>query len=140
MGALASIKQKHDVAEKVAELSKDAKIVLVETIVLHLMQTILKRCFFAPTLLVCEQPLQATNVHTTEAFGPVCTLMPYQNIEELADLVSRGEGSLVASVVKNNDENIEQIIQKLRLGMVVCMYSMQSQQKKVQVMVHHFHI
>lgn len=27
MGALASIKQKHDVAEKVAELSKDAKIV-----------------------------------------------------------------------------------------------------------------
>ena len=140
MGALASIKQKHDVAEKVAELNKDAKIVLVATIALHLMQIILKRRFFAPTLLVCEQPLQATNVHTTEAFGPVCTLMPYQNIEELADLVSRGEGSLVASVVKNNDENIEQIIQKLRLGMVVCMYSMQSQQKKVQVMVHHFHI
>ena len=27
MGALASIKQKHDVAEKVAELNKDAKIV-----------------------------------------------------------------------------------------------------------------
>lgn len=39
--------------------------------------------------------------------------MPYQNIKELADLVSRGEGSLVASVVKNNDENIEQIIQKI---------------------------
>ena len=88
-----------------------------------------EKVLFAPTLLVCEQPLQATNVHTTEAFGPVCTLMPYQNIEELADLVSRGEGSLVASVVKTTMKNIEQIIQKLRLGMAVCMYSMQSQQK-----------
>ncbi len=89
---------------------------------------------------MCEQPLQATNVHTTEAFGPVCTLMPYQNIEELADLVSRGEGSLVASVVKNNDENMSRLFKKLRLGMDVCMYLMQSQQKKVQVMVLHFRI
>ena len=100
MGALASIKQKHDVAEKSCRTQQRCKIVLVATIVLHLMQTILKKVLFAPTLLVCEQPLQATNIHTTEAFGPVCTLMPYQNIEELADLVSRGEGSLVASVVK----------------------------------------
>lgn len=103
------------------------------------MQIILKKALFAPTLLLCEQPLQATHVHTTEAFGPVCTLMPYNNIEELADLVSRGEGSLVASVVKNNDENIEQIIQ-LHLGMAVSMYSMQNRQKKVQDMVHHFRI
>jgi acyl-CoA reductase-like NAD-dependent aldehyde dehydrogenase len=64
--------------------------------------------------------------------------MPYQNIEELADLVARGEGSLVASVVKNNDENIERLFKKLRLGMVVCMYSMKNLPKKVQVMVHHF--
>lgn len=126
--------------KKLPNSAKMQKLFLVETIVLHLMQTILKKALFAPTLLVCEQPLQATNVHTTEAFGPVCTLMPYQNIKELADLVSRGEGSLVASVVKNNDENIEQIIQKLRLGMDVCMYLMQSQQKKVQVMVLHFRI
>ena len=126
--------------QKSCRTQQRCKIVLVATIALHLMQIILKRRFFAPTLLVCEQPLQATNVHTTEAFGPVCTLMPYQNIEELADLVSRGEGSLVASVVKNNDENIEQIIQKLHLGMAVYMYSMQSQQKKVQDMVLHFRI
>ena len=46
MGALASIKQKYDVAEKVAELSKDAKIVLVATIALHLMQIILKKALF----------------------------------------------------------------------------------------------
>ncbi len=100
--------------KKFAELSKDAKIVFGgnDSFTFNADHPE-KGAFFAPTLLVCEQPLQATNVHTTEAFGPVCTLMPYQNIEELADLVSRGEGSLVASVVKNNDENIEQIIQKI---------------------------
>ena len=74
-----------------------------------------EKVLFAPTYCYVSN-LQATHVHTTEAFGPVSTLMPYQNIEELADLVSRGEGSLVASVVKNNDENIEQIIQKLHLA------------------------
>ena len=88
----------------------------METIVLHLMQTILKKVLFAPTLLVCEQPLQATNVHTTEAFGPVCTLMPYQNIEELADLVSRGEGSLVASVVKTTMKILNRLFKNCALA------------------------
>ena len=98
-----------------------------------------EKVLFAPTLLVCEQPLQATNIHTTEAFGPVCTLMPYQNIEELADLVSRGEGSLVASVVKITMKILNRLFKNCALAWP-CMYSMQNRQKKVQVMVHHFHI
>ncbi|NIE95408.1 phenylacetic acid degradation bifunctional protein PaaZ [Acinetobacter sp. Tr-809] len=114
MGALASPKQKLDVANKVTELAKDAKIVFGGTTNLKFnTDTPEKGAFFPPTLLLCEQPLQATHVHITEAFGPVCTLMPYQSIDELADLVARGEGSLVASVVKNTHENIEQIIQKI---------------------------
>ncbi|PKF34856.1 phenylacetic acid degradation bifunctional protein PaaZ [Acinetobacter proteolyticus] len=114
MGALASPKQKLDVAAKVTELAKEAKIVLGDEITFKInADHPEKGAFFPPTLLLCEQPLQANLVHTTEAFGPVCTLMPYQSIDELADLVARGEGSLVASVVKNSDENIELIIQKI---------------------------
>ncbi|MEN5171246.1 phenylacetic acid degradation bifunctional protein PaaZ [Acinetobacter higginsii] len=114
MGALASPKQKLDVAAKVAELAKEAKIVFGDVTTFKInAEHPDKGAFFPPTLLLCEQPLQASLVHTTEAFGPVCTLMPYQSIDELADLVARGEGSLVASVVKNRDENIELIIQKI---------------------------
>ncbi|WEI18050.1 phenylacetic acid degradation bifunctional protein PaaZ [Acinetobacter proteolyticus] len=114
MGALASPKQKLDVAAKVAELAKEAKIVLGDEATFKINADHPdKGAFFPPTLLLCEQPLQASLVHTTEAFGPVCTLMPYQSIDELADLVARGEGSLVASVVKNRDENTELIIQKI---------------------------
>ena len=114
MGALASPKQKLDVAAKVAELAKEAKIVFGDEITFKInADHPEKGAFFPPTLLLCEQPLQANLVHTTEAFGPVCTLMPYQSIDGLADLVARGEGSLVASVIKNSDENIELIIQKI---------------------------
>lgn len=116
MGALASVKQKHDVAEKVEQLNQEAEIVFGS----HLRQDFNiqaenpeQGAFYPPTVLVCKSPSQATTIHQIEAFGPVVTLMPYANLQELADLVARGEGSLVASVVRNVDENVEQIIAKI---------------------------
>ena len=116
MGALASVKQKHDVADKVEQLSREAKIVFGG----HLIQDFKiaaehpeKGAFYPPTVLVCESPTTAKNIHQLEAFGPVVTLMPYSNQNELAQLVALGEGSLVASVVRNPDENIEQLIAKI---------------------------
>ncbi|WP_227548167.1 phenylacetic acid degradation bifunctional protein PaaZ [Acinetobacter guillouiae] len=116
MGALASVKQKHDVAEKVEQLNQEAEIVFGS----HLRQDFTiqaenpkQGAFYPPTVLVCKNPSQATTIHQIEAFGPVVTLMPYANLQELADLVARGEGSLVASVVRNADENVEQIIAKI---------------------------
>lgn len=116
MGALASIKQKYDVATKVEQLSQDAEIVFGS----HLrqdfnfqVQDTEKSACYPPTVLVCKTPTQAENIHKIEAFGPVVTLMPYSDIAQLADLVARGEGSLVASIVRNTDENIEQLLSKI---------------------------
>lgn len=55
--------------------------------------------FCAPTLLACEHPRDAAAVHQIEVFGPVSTLMPYDDIDEALDLAARGGGSLVATVV-----------------------------------------
>lgn len=116
MGALASVKQKHDVAAKVEQLSQEAEIVYGS----HLRQDVEiqlpnpeKAAFYPPAVLVCKQPSQAKNIHCIEAFGPVVTLMPYENSTQLADLVARGEGSLVASIVRNTDENIESLVAKI---------------------------
>ncbi len=116
MGALASVKQKHDVAERVEQLSQDAEIVFGS----HLRQDFSivaehpeNGAFYPPTVLVCKSPNEAQAIHQVEAFGPVVTLMPYHNLAELAQLVAKGEGSLVASVVRNADENVEQIIAKI---------------------------
>ena len=53
--------------------------------------------FMAPTLLRANDPAAAA-VHTVEAFGPVCTLVPYRTLDEAVDLVAAGGGSLVASL------------------------------------------
>ncbi|WP_422195624.1 phenylacetic acid degradation bifunctional protein PaaZ [Acinetobacter sp.] len=116
MGALASVKQKHDVAAKVEQLSQDAEIVfgshLRQDFILQV-QNAEKSACYPPTVLVCKAPAQAENIHEIEAFGPVVTLMPYTDLAQLADLVARGEGSLVASIVRNTDENIEQLLSKI---------------------------
>ena len=116
MGALVSIKQKHDVAAKVEQLNQDAEIVFGS----HLRQDFIlqvenpeKSACYPPTVLVCTVPEQAQNIHQVEAFGPVVTLMPYADLAQLADLVARGEGSLVASIIRNTDENIEQLLGKI---------------------------
>ena len=116
MGALASAKQKHDVAAKVEQLCQDAEIVFGS----HLRQDFTlqvqnpeKSACYPPTVLVCKAPTQAENIHKIEAFGPVVTLMPYSDLAQLADLVARGEGSLVASIVRNSDANIEQLLSKI---------------------------
>ena len=116
MGALASVKQKHDVAAKVEQLSQDAEIVFGS----HLRQDFIlqvenseKSACYPPTVLVCTAPEQAQHIHKVEAFGPVVTLMPYTDLAQLAELVARGEGSLVASIVRNSDENIEHLLSKI---------------------------
>lgn len=51
-----------------------------------------KACFVQPTLLVCDQPSAATAVHEVEVFGPVATLMPYDDVEQAGALARRGGG------------------------------------------------
>ncbi len=55
--------------------------------------------FFPPTLLYCAHPLEHAAPHEVEAFGPVNTVMPYQDLDEAIQLARMGRGSLVGSLV-----------------------------------------
>jgi len=55
--------------------------------------------FFPPTLLLARNPLTNDAVHDVEAFGPVSTLMAYDDFDEALALAARGKGSLVGSLV-----------------------------------------
>ncbi len=57
-----------------------------------------KGAFLAPTLLFCRDTSAATAIHEVEAFGPVCTLVPYKDADDAITLARRGGGSLVSSV------------------------------------------
>ncbi|MBB5205126.1 oxepin-CoA hydrolase/3-oxo-5,6-dehydrosuberyl-CoA semialdehyde dehydrogenase [Inhella inkyongensis] len=100
MGALASHAQQADVMEKVALLAQGNQVLLGAGDGFRPKgEGTLNGAFFAPTLLRCDNPLHNPNVHNVEAFGPVSTLMPYDDFEEGLHLATLGRGSLVGTLV-----------------------------------------
>ena len=104
MGALVSKDQVEEVKERVGELTKTAQIVYgnldeVTTIGANAKDG----AFLAPILLREDHPFTNTEIHEIEAFGPVSTLMPYKTLDEAIHLAHLGKGSLVSSIVTNND-------------------------------------
>ena len=100
MGALASHEQQRDVAERVAQLARG------NTVLFGAEPGFAPRgtgtdqgAFFSPTLLLCERPDMNSAAHDVEAFGPVSTLMPYDDFDEALALAERGRGSLVGTLV-----------------------------------------
>ena len=69
-----------------------------------------KGAFFMPTLLHCEKPLSASAVHSVEAFGPVSTVLPYDNLDEAIELARLGGGSLAGSVFTHDDAVARELI------------------------------
>jgi oxepin-CoA hydrolase/3-oxo-5,6-dehydrosuberyl-CoA semialdehyde dehydrogenase len=63
--------------------------------------------FLNPVLMYCAKPFAATAVHDVEAFGPVSTVMPYEDIDEAVALAARGKGSLVSSVFTDDPKVAE---------------------------------
>lgn len=105
MGAVVSQSQRDDVRRKVAELKEEAKIVFGDPDLHPASANDFKEgAFLSPVLLRCDNPHEAQKVHSVEAFGPVCTLMPYDDIDDALALCNRGEGSLVMSIFTHNSD------------------------------------
>ncbi|MEX0283196.1 MAG: phenylacetic acid degradation bifunctional protein PaaZ [Paracoccaceae bacterium] len=102
MGALASAAQKADVLAKVQALAGETVSLTGDPEVLDLVGAGPAGAFLKPTLLRCDDPDAAKNVHEMEAFGPVSTLMPYRDLSHASALANRGGGSLVASLVTDD--------------------------------------
>jgi oxepin-CoA hydrolase/3-oxo-5,6-dehydrosuberyl-CoA semialdehyde dehydrogenase len=111
MGALASHGQRDEVRARVADLSAEADIVYGNRDDFDVVDADAKKgAFFMPTLLHCERPLSATAVHSVEAFGPVSTVLPYENLDEAIELARLGEGSLVGSIVTNDNDVARELV------------------------------
>ncbi|HEX2530409.1 MAG TPA: phenylacetic acid degradation bifunctional protein PaaZ, partial [Burkholderiaceae bacterium] len=90
MGALASRAQQADVAERVAQLAQGNEIVYGERDgFAPIGDGVGNGAFFAPTLLLSSDPMRNERVHDIEAFGPVSTLMPYDDLDEALALAAK---------------------------------------------------
>jgi 3,4-dehydroadipyl-CoA semialdehyde dehydrogenase len=98
MGALVSQEQRRSVLHGIEALCHEALVLFDGSEVALVDADPEVSACVAPTLLGHRDPGQAKVLHEIEVFGPVATLMAYEDEDEAWDLVRRGEGSLVASV------------------------------------------
>jgi len=99
MGPLASQAQRRDVREKMALLALECERVHGDPDDFQVIGADAEKgAFVPPVLFYCAKPFEAAHVHAVEAFGPVSTIMPYDDPAEAIALANKGGGSLVASV------------------------------------------
>lgn len=104
MGALADRRQVETFKDQVQKIAKTAQIVYgnLDSVEVNGADAS-KGAFVSPLLLLDEKPLEHSEAHEIEAFGPMTTIMPYKNADEAITLAKKGKGSLVSSVVTADD-------------------------------------
>jgi oxepin-CoA hydrolase/3-oxo-5,6-dehydrosuberyl-CoA semialdehyde dehydrogenase len=103
MGPLVSLEQREEVERAVAALAAGADIAVggPDAKFEPLGADADHGAFLAPTVLVARDAGAGgagAAVHDVEPFGPVCTVLPYDGVDEAVELARLGKGSLVASV------------------------------------------
>lgn len=101
IGALVSNAQKRDVLEKATLIGQEAEQVFGDPEAFS-PDGPEGGAYVPPMLFHCASPKTAEIVHSTEAFGPVSTIMGYGSVSEAVELANRGKGSLVASVITHD--------------------------------------
>jgi oxepin-CoA hydrolase/3-oxo-5,6-dehydrosuberyl-CoA semialdehyde dehydrogenase len=105
LGALVSQSQRRDVLKKAALIGTEAERVFGDPDNFSVDGADREKGAFVPPMLFhCAVPDNATRVHDTEAFGPVSTIMPYRDTQHAIELLNRGKGSLVASVITRDGD------------------------------------
>ena len=103
MGALVSLAQRDDVLEKARMIAQEATRIVGDPDNFSVQGADREQGAFVPPMLFhCADPKAAKLVHEVEAFGPVATVMPYETLSGGIELMNKGGGSLVASVVTND--------------------------------------
>lgn len=108
MGPLASMEQRDEVLSQVGKLVDAGGRVVVGTDQPQPSQG----AFVSPMLLRFDDALTDA-LHEIEAFGPVASLLTYDSVDEAVDLVARGGGSLVTSVVSHDPEFVGALVPRI---------------------------
>lgn len=111
MGSLAGQEQLKEVKEKVTLLSKSQELVFGDFENFEVTGADKnKGAFISPFLFLNTDPFKNTDCHNIEAFGPVSTIIPYKDLNEAIELAKMGKGSLVCSIVTNDDKIAKEFV------------------------------
>jgi oxepin-CoA hydrolase/3-oxo-5,6-dehydrosuberyl-CoA semialdehyde dehydrogenase len=116
MGPLVSLGQRKEVLARVEELRREADLVVGDPARLAPEGADADRgAFVPPLLLLCRDAGNASAIHSVEAFGPVCTVVPVSDgtlpfTAAAVALARRGAGSLAASVFTADSDVAREIV------------------------------
>ncbi|WP_214409216.1 phenylacetic acid degradation bifunctional protein PaaZ [Sphaerisporangium fuscum] len=109
MGALASLGQRDEVRKAVEALKANAEVVVGDPGGGALLDGDPERGAFMTPLVLRARP-GAAEPHDVEPFGPVSTVLTYDDLESAIGLAARGKGSLVASVVTHDPQVARSVV------------------------------
>jgi len=111
MGPLAGVSQRKEVLEKVQLLAKSQSMVIGNLDEFEVMGADkVAGAFMPPVVFLNSDPFRNTDCHNVEAFGPVSTIMPYNSTDDAIELARLGKGSLVGSVVTQDNKLAKEIV------------------------------
>ncbi len=111
MGPLAGIGQRNEVREKVQQLALSQQIVIGNLDHFEVVGADKEKgAFLPPVIFYNDDPFVKTDCHNIEAFGPVSTIIPYNSIEDAIELSRLGKGSLVSSIITQDDNIAKEIV------------------------------
>jgi len=99
MGALAGLEQREEVRRSVKALLSAGRIVSGDPDHVDVVGASAERGAFMAPLLLQTDEADRPEPHQVEAFGPVSTIIGYQDTAQVIELAARGRGSLAGSVV-----------------------------------------
>ncbi|NUP08978.1 MAG: 3,4-dehydroadipyl-CoA semialdehyde dehydrogenase [Polyangiaceae bacterium] len=109
MGPVATATQLRDVRAGIELLAKESRRALGDGAFEPAGVPAGKGYFVPPTLFVQDKPLEASAVHAHEVFGPVATVMAYDDADQAVTIVRRGGGGLVSSLYADDRSAIGEI-------------------------------
>ncbi len=111
MGALVSAAQRKDVVAGLEKLAGETETVFGDVSPVRIQgPELCTDAFMNPVLNYCADPDKAIHVHELEPFGPVATLMGYRCVSHAIEMTNRSQGSLVASVITQDNEVARQMV------------------------------
>ncbi len=111
MGPVATAAQLRDVRDGVKRLESCARIVFGSTTNVTALGAPPGKGFFTtPVLLHGERAAPDDAVHTHEVFGPVATVMPYEDATAVARFVAAGGGGLVTSLYSDDKDFVRAMV------------------------------
>ncbi len=111
MGSLAGMEQVDEVRANIEQLLKSNTLVYGSLDEVKAVgENTDKGAFFSPILMVNERPFENLSSHEIEAFGPACTIMPYNGLDEAIELSKLGKGSLCCSIATFNDDEARRFV------------------------------